>query len=84
MLNITRIGLAAALVVGSFSLAMAQDVEPAPLTTQRNYGGPSVRDFQRFEHRNVAPNEEYNYYHNTSPEQPWSNSMDPGNTSGGN
>jgi hypothetical protein len=81
MSNITRIGLAAALVIGSASVALAQDYQsPRAMHAYRGY---SAQQMQSETRPNVGPNAPYNYYENTSPDQPWSSSTDPGNTTGG-
>ena len=86
MSNITRIGLAAALILGSASVALAQSyesgVEQLPPHATRAHGGYSDRQFPN-QGNYAGPNASYNYHENTSPDQPWSTSMDPGNTNGG-
>ncbi len=81
MSKLTRIGLAAALVIGSASVALAQDYQ-SPRSAQTYHRGYSARQVPSEENVNPAPNAPYEYHENTSPDQPWSSSMDPGNTSG--
>lgn len=81
MSNITRIGLAAALVIGSASMAFAQTYQsPQPARASEGYLG---RQLSSGDHPNLGQNAPYNYYENTAPDQPWSASMDPANTNGG-
>lgn len=80
MSKFTRIGLAAALVIGSASVALAQsDQSPRATHAYRDY---SARQLPSEAPGNRGPNAPYEYHENTSPDQPWSDSLDPGNTNG--
>jgi hypothetical protein len=85
MSKIAHIGLAAALVIGSASMAFAQSndsgVERVPSHAARSFRSYSDRQISS-QPTNPGPNSSYEYHQNTSPEQPWSTSMDPGNTNG--
>jgi hypothetical protein len=81
MSYIHRIGLAAALVIGSASLASAQTYEAGsaspPNAATVYHGSPLSRAQARAMRRN-----EQTQYDNS--QEPWSSSFDAGNTSGGN
>jgi len=81
MLKITRIALAAALVIGSASVALAQN-DQSPRASHA-YRGYSAQQLPSEEPGNRGPNAPYEYHENTSPNQPWSDSLDPANTNGG-
>ncbi len=83
MLNVARIGLAAALVVGSVSFAAAQTYEgpadpsaPGVSRTTRGHLNRHTTRTERQFREEVAPNV-------SGSQEPWSSSFDPGNTTGG-
>jgi hypothetical protein len=79
MLNIVRIGLAAALVAGSVSMAAAQSSESpdsqSVVRTTRGHVRHNTRTDRQYREE-AAPAA-------SSSQQPWSSSFDAGNTTGG-
>lgn len=82
MLKVTRLGLAAALILGSATVALAQAYEPGSDTAPPNSAGTYVDSSTR----HVAPSHRRHGQPSVSEDQsqqPWSNSFDPGMAGGG-
>ena len=85
MLKVTRLGLAAALILGSSSLAFAQVYEAGPGTETAPPNSPGV--YVGSEPRQVAPRAVRRHgqpsINEDQSQQPWSSSFDPGMAGGG-